>query len=112
MHELDRVARGYRDVAQSGAPHDRAVVLDHHGAGVELERAEQLEQRGAARHPALLPVHHDVDRIGHDCNSSSICRAAPAGSAVSHSARIAATAYTPARRTPPTRARGTPPIAT
>src|ERR1051325_4321305 len=111
MHQLDRVARSDRDVPQPGAPHDRAVVLDHHGARVELERAEQLEQRGAARHPALLPVHHDVDRIGHDCHSSSICRAASAGSAASHSARIAATPYAPARRTSPTRAGVTPPMA-
>src|ERR1051326_2784238 len=94
MHQLHRVGRGYRDVPQPGAPHDRAVVLDHHGARVELERAEQLEQRGAARHPALLPVHQDVDRIGHDCHSSSICRAASAGP----------------RRASPTRAGVTPPM--
>src|ERR1051326_7727109 len=77
MHQLDRVARGYRDVPQPGAPHDRAVVLDHHGARVELERAEQLEQRGAARHAALLPVHQDVDRIGHDCQSPPPSRCSP-----------------------------------
>src|SRR5438093_1122761 len=49
MHQLDRVARSYRHVAELRAAHDRAVVLDDHDARIELQRADQLEQGGAAR---------------------------------------------------------------
>src|SRR6266480_3090485 len=103
MHQLDRVPRSHPDVTQRGAAHD--------GARVELERAEQLEQGHPPGHRAALPVHRDVDRIVHCVSSCTKLRAVARGSAVSHSARIAATPYTPATRSSGTRSSVTPPIA-
>src|SRR3989442_4062209 len=111
MHQLDRVARSYRHVAELRAAHDRAVVLDDDDARIELQRAEQLEQGGASRHRAPLAVHRDVDRVVHPRSSCSMRRAAPAGSAASHKARIAAAPYAPAARSPGIRSGITPPMA-
>src|SRR5690242_4580683 len=61
VHQLDRVARGHAHLAQAGAANDLPVVLDHHGARVELEHREQFEERGAGRYAARRAVHHDVD---------------------------------------------------
>src|SRR2546426_8070621 len=74
MHQLDRVARSYRHVAELWAAHDRAVVLDNHDARIELQRAEQLEQGGASRHRAPLAVHRDLDRVVHPRSSCSMRR--------------------------------------
>src|SRR5690349_22346793 len=109
VHQLDRVARGDGDVAEPGAAHDRAVVLDDHGARVERERAQQLEQGEAGRHRPALAVDRDVDRLAHGSQGSSMRRAASAGSAASHRARIAATPNAPARRSSPARSGVTPP---
>src|SRR3989441_10050757 len=111
MHQLDRVARSYRHVAELRSAHDRAVVLDNHDARIELQRAEQLEQGGASRHRAPLAVHRDLDRVVHPRSSCSMRRAAPAGSAASHKARIAAAPYAPTARSPGIRSGITPPMA-
>src|SRR6266516_2594643 len=113
MHQLDRVARGDLHLAERRAAHDRAVVLHHHGARVERQRLQQLEQGGAARHRPLLPVHRDVDGLARHCfrNPSSMLRAAVAGSAASHSALIAAAPYTPAAVSSGIRSAVTPPTA-
>src|SRR5258708_7648874 len=50
VHQLYRVPRGDPNVAERGAAYDRAVVLHHDGARVELERREDFEQRRAPRH--------------------------------------------------------------
>src|SRR5436190_1561889 len=100
MHQLDRVPRSHPDVTQRGAADDGAVVLHHDGARVELERAEQLEQGHPPGHRAALPVHRAVDRIVHCVSSCTKLRTVARGSAASHSARIAATPYTPASWTP------------
>src|SRR2546422_4452280 len=111
MHQLDRVARSYRHVAELWAAHDRAVVLDNHDARIELQRAEQLEQGSASRHRAPLAVHRDLDRVVHPGSSCSMRRTAPAGSVASHKARIAAAPYAPAARSPGIRSGVTPPMA-
>src|SRR5436309_15467798 len=111
MHQLDRVARSYRHVAELRAAHDRAVVLDDPAARIDLQRAEQVEQRGAARHRPPLAVHRDVDRVVHPRSSCSMRRTAPAGSVASHRARIAAAPYAPAARSPGIRSGVTPPMA-
>src|SRR5204863_728926 len=111
VHQLDRVPRSHPDVSQRGPADDGAVVFHHDGARVELERREQLEQRHAPGHRAALPVHRDVDRIVHCVSSCTMLRAVVRGSAASHSARIAATPYTPAARSSGSRSGVTPPIA-
>src|ERR1043165_10130909 len=82
MHQLDRGALAPRPPAQSYAPDDLAIVLDHHGAWIELQLREQREQRAALDLP-VLPVDHNIH--------SRILRAASAGSASPHRGRIAAT---------------------
>src|SRR3954454_14863231 len=51
VHQLDRVARGQRGLAEAGAADDVAVELDHHRARVEAQRLEQVEQRRRRGHP-------------------------------------------------------------
>src|SRR5687767_7340876 len=99
MHQLDRVAGRHRHVAQRGPADDAAIVLDHDGAGIELELIQDLEQRGATRDLFGLSIDYDIDQLRHAISSSRILRAAAAGSASSHSARIAATPYAPLPRT-------------
>src|SRR3989454_463331 len=117
MHQLDRVARPDGHCPERRTPHDRAVVLHDDDARVERERFEQLEQRGAPRHRARLPIHRDVDHVVHLFSSSSIRRAASAGSAASQNALIAATPWIAAAAlssgirwgvTPPMTMTGTP----
>src|SRR2546422_5772067 len=72
MPQLDRIPRCARPRPEGGTPHDGAVVLHDDGARVERERLEQLEQRGAPRHRAGLPVDRDIDRVVHPFSSSSI----------------------------------------
>src|SRR5690348_2030186 len=112
VHQLDGGARGVADVAQGGPAHDAAIVLHHHGARVELQRGQQLQQRRAVRDGARLAVHHDLDCLTHAVNVSSTCWAAVSGSSASHKPRIAATPYAPAARTAATRSGVIPPIAT
>src|SRR6266851_4054710 len=112
MHQLDGIARGDAHVAQRRPAHDAAVVLHHHGTRVEFQCRQELEQRRAVRDGAPLAVHHDLDRLTHPVNPSSICRAAASGSSASHRPRIAATPYAPAARTAAIRAGVMPPIAT
>src|SRR5690242_10351760 len=112
MHQLDRVTLGDAHIAQRRPAHDAAVVLDDHGARVELQRRQQLQQRRAVGDGARLAVHHDLDCLAHAVNFSSTCCAATSGSSASHKPRIAATPYAPAARTAATRSGVIPPIAT
>src|SRR5207245_10215897 len=96
---------------RGGAAAARAVVCPPDGARVGLGRSELLEQCHASGPRAALPVHRDVDRIVHCVSSCTMLRAVARGSAASHSARIEATPYTPAARSPGSRSGVTPPIA-
>src|ERR1041385_3101538 len=87
MHQLHGVARSDAHVAQRRAAHDVAVVLHHHGARVELQRGQELQQRRAARYRVRLTVHYDLDCFIHAVNFSSTCWAAVSGSSASHKPR-------------------------
>src|SRR6266496_4446955 len=110
VYQLDRIARGDAHVAERRAAHDPAVVLDHHGARIERQLGEQLEQGRARRNRPALSVDDDVDGVVH-CHASSIRRAAAPGSVASHSARMAAAPYAPAAFTSRARSGVTPPMA-
>src|SRR5881409_3927096 len=68
VHQLDRIPFRYGHTREAGASHDRAVMLHHHGAGIELERRQELEQRGARGYRTRLTVDCDVDGTAHPVN--------------------------------------------
>src|SRR5258705_1936036 len=110
VHQPRRVAGGAPAGPQRPPAHDLAVVLDDHGARVERQLGQQLEQGHARRHGPGLPVDDDVDGVIH-CSSSNIRRATSPASAASHRARIAAAPYAPAAFTSRARPGPIPPIA-
>src|SRR4026209_1624857 len=48
MHHLDGVSVPHRCLRELGAPDDVPVELDHHGARIEPEQADQLPQRSGS----------------------------------------------------------------
>jgi hypothetical protein len=92
VHQLDRVAGGEGGGAQAGTADDLAVELHDHGARVEAQRRQQIEQGRRLGDAARLSVHHDL-HVAHpsSIHGASRASAAAAGSGACHSARMAAT---------------------
>src|SRR5947208_16502787 len=63
MHQLDCVASGDLHTAERRPTHDRAVVLHHHGAWVQLQGLHQLERGGVPRPRRVLALHRDIARL-------------------------------------------------
>jgi len=92
MHQLHCVPLGQGGVAQLGPPHNLAIQLDHHGAGVESKVVQQVGRRGRSRNTVRLAIHHDLELVHvFSSQGASMDSVAAAGSSACQSARMAAT---------------------